>query len=213
MSNNKLSGLVLLSLFVAWQIPNAGSQEAQMRSGIKDGFRVHGHWTIDVHNPNGKLAAHTEFENSLANGKFTLGPVLGRAATVGVWNIGAFFTNATGPCLFNNLPVECYITETTNTLAQGQNVFRNLTVSAPFQNSPGGGTLTLTGTFTVQNSGPITAVASGVFSCSPTVAPANCPPVSTEGSGSSFFSDAQGIGPINVTVGQLVQLTVVFSFS
>ena len=26
---------------------------------------VHGHWTIDVRNPDGKLGSHTEFENAL----------------------------------------------------------------------------------------------------------------------------------------------------
>jgi hypothetical protein len=35
-----------------------------MRSGVK----VHGYWKIDVKNPDGRLASHTEFENSLTTG-------------------------------------------------------------------------------------------------------------------------------------------------
>lgn len=34
-------------------------------SGLKSGVKVHGYWKIDVKNPDGKLASHTEFENSL----------------------------------------------------------------------------------------------------------------------------------------------------
>jgi hypothetical protein len=35
------------------------------RGGLKTGVKVHGYWKIDVRNPEGKLASHTEFENSL----------------------------------------------------------------------------------------------------------------------------------------------------
>jgi hypothetical protein len=34
--------------------------------GQSDGIKVHGHWTIEVRNPDGTLAKHSEFENSLA---------------------------------------------------------------------------------------------------------------------------------------------------
>ena len=33
--------------------------------GGHEGIKVHGHWTIEVHNPDGTLATHREFENSL----------------------------------------------------------------------------------------------------------------------------------------------------
>ena len=33
--------------------------------GHHEGVTVHGHWTIDVKNPDGKLVTHTEFENAL----------------------------------------------------------------------------------------------------------------------------------------------------
>jgi hypothetical protein len=37
-------------------------------SGLKSGVKVHGYWKIDVKNPDGRLASHTEFENSLTTG-------------------------------------------------------------------------------------------------------------------------------------------------
>ena len=33
--------------------------------GNHEGITVHGHWTIEVKNPDGKLVSHTEFENAL----------------------------------------------------------------------------------------------------------------------------------------------------
>jgi hypothetical protein len=33
--------------------------------GNHEGIKVHGHWTIEVRNPDGKLVSHTEFENAL----------------------------------------------------------------------------------------------------------------------------------------------------
>jgi len=34
-------------------------------NGNHEGITVHGHWTIEVRNPDGKLVSHTEFENAL----------------------------------------------------------------------------------------------------------------------------------------------------
>jgi hypothetical protein len=51
---------------------NTGSQAANKTEATgkpgEEGLTVHGYWKIDVHNPDGKLVAHREFENSLANG-------------------------------------------------------------------------------------------------------------------------------------------------
>lgn len=33
--------------------------------GSSEGIKVHGHWTIEVRNPDGKLVSHSEFENGL----------------------------------------------------------------------------------------------------------------------------------------------------
>jgi len=41
--------------------PAANPSEAPSSGGVK----VHGHWTIDIKNPDGKITTHREFENSL----------------------------------------------------------------------------------------------------------------------------------------------------
>lgn len=38
---------------------------ASPAKGMNTGIKVHGHWVIDVKNPDGSLARHVEFENSL----------------------------------------------------------------------------------------------------------------------------------------------------
>ncbi|MGC2530119.1 MAG: hypothetical protein WA639_20420, partial [Candidatus Acidiferrum sp.] len=43
--------------------------------GPSEGIQVHGHWTIEVRNPDGKVVSHTEFENALSPGfSFPLPP-------------------------------------------------------------------------------------------------------------------------------------------
>lgn len=67
--------------------------------GNQEGIKVHGHWTIDVRNPDGTLAQHREFENSLCQnggppascsvtgGAALLAAILGRTAVGGSWAI------------------------------------------------------------------------------------------------------------------------------
>jgi hypothetical protein len=201
---------VLLTLGIGANAQEAN--QAKPKGEPHEGIKVHGHWTIEVRNPDGKLVTHREFENSLNNGQLTLGPVLGRTAPVGFWSVDVWGLNSSspGPCLGSPF---CFITESTDSLDSGQNVFKNLTVSAPLAGSPGAGTLTLSGTFTVQNIAQIGLVGTTITACPPTVAPASCPSV-TGGlqNGGSLFS-AANFTPVSVTVGQLVQITIVFSFS
>src|SRR5215469_7481393 len=42
--------------------------ETNSKGGPSVGIKVHGHWTIDVRNPDGTLVTHREFENSLIPG-------------------------------------------------------------------------------------------------------------------------------------------------
>jgi hypothetical protein len=67
--------------------------------GQKEGITVHGHWTIEVRNPDGKVAAHREFENALvttgnSSGASLLAAVLGRVVTPGSWQIRLADTSA-----------------------------------------------------------------------------------------------------------------------
>lgn len=55
-------------------------------NGSHEGIKVHGHWTIEVRNPNGAMVRHVEFENSLNPG-YSYTKTLG-AQTVTVQEIG-----------------------------------------------------------------------------------------------------------------------------
>ena len=57
--------------------------------GNHEGITVHGHWTIEVRNPDGKLVSHTEFENALApsGGAALLAGLLAGTVTPGSWEV------------------------------------------------------------------------------------------------------------------------------
>jgi hypothetical protein len=58
-------------------------------SGTSTGIKVHGHWIIEVRNPDGSLVTHREFENEIQiAGVATLASLLARRATPGAWAIG-----------------------------------------------------------------------------------------------------------------------------
>jgi hypothetical protein len=48
--------------------PKSPRAKQSAPEGQQEGITVHGHWTIDVKNPDGKLVKHVEFENSLDPG-------------------------------------------------------------------------------------------------------------------------------------------------
>jgi hypothetical protein len=66
----------------------ATQPEASPARGQQEGIKVHGHWTIEVRNPNGTLVTHREFENALTpSGGLCLSFILTRNGTPGLWRI------------------------------------------------------------------------------------------------------------------------------
>jgi hypothetical protein len=69
--------------------------------GTHEGVTVHGHWTIEVKNPDGKVATHREFENALVP---TYGPAALTGVLVGNYVPGGYSialntpTGTGGPC-------------------------------------------------------------------------------------------------------------------
>jgi hypothetical protein len=201
----------------------ANAQEANKAKpahGPREGIKVHGHWTIEVRNPDGKLVTHREFENSLITnaplaGPLTLSTALGRASTIGLWLVFVQFAAFnSGPCLFGNTAMPCIAVESADPIT-GPEYFHTLTLSAPFnQSDPNYGKLTLNGNVTVQNAGQISGVETFVGGCAPTVAPASCmgEPNNFNQLGEQGFTQTS-FTPVPVSVGQLVLFTVVFSFS
>src|SRR3989442_5421961 len=67
------------------QAPSKGPVQprAESKGGQVEGIKVHGHWTIEVRNPDGTLVTRREFENGLV-GASGLAQILARQKTPGL---------------------------------------------------------------------------------------------------------------------------------
>ena len=88
--------------------PAAPVQAVARRSsgGEREGIHVHGHWVIEVRNPDGSITARREFENSLQpTGASTLASLLAGDHVPGAWSVYlngqglAGGTAEAGPCV------------------------------------------------------------------------------------------------------------------
>jgi hypothetical protein len=188
MMRNHFKTQALAAVFLT--LAMASAEEEKPTGGPSEGIKVHGHWTIDVLNPDGSVASHQEFANSLLNGgRSFLAQLLGRSTTVPYWIIDSGLTCAipTQP----QLGGPCYIVEP----GQPSNfvrTFRNLTLTVT------GDTLELAGSLTAENSGVISNVSvliGEVFSPTP------------------FSGKDLSPNVVSVAAGQIVQIKVVYSFS
>jgi hypothetical protein len=203
--------------------------------GLNTGIKVHGHWTIEVKNPDGTLVTHREFENSIApgngGGAQLLASVLSRAVTQGSWSVelqdaaqqylGIVINEPNSSALAGcqlglNLPG--------NTSESCSN---NLSVTGP---QVSGHVLEGVGTVTFMGSGIVpqtfaTAVgfvSTATYFCTPSSSPTACVASSNlEGyeltsrllDGNTPAGAAAGDpNPVPVTSGQTVQVTVTISF-
>ncbi|MEW6684218.1 MAG: hypothetical protein AB1451_15075 [Nitrospirota bacterium] len=174
---------------------------AQPAHGPQEGIKVHGHWVIEVRNPDGKLVERRDFENALTQyGQIYLADFLRRSSTPGSWAILVF----DGLCPGGSTAV-CVILESGASYpAIAPVTFPNLQVSG------GPGSLVLSGSLTASAAGNVTDVAAQVGRCGPDAAPQNC------GSGFLYgqpFTSRQVSPPVPVQQGQIVQITVTISFS
>jgi len=187
-----------------------GNRE-RLSGGPQEGIKVHGHWNIVIKNPNGSVASRHEFENALVPSATALGDALGRATVIGRWNL----TLVAAACVAQDgsgTAVVCDLEEPGggNCPAASCQAFNNLTVSSA------NGKAILQGNATATFASSITTVVSFVSEC-PRSGTANygLPTVcgSTPTSNASVFSSATLTTPIAVAAGQIVQVTVTFSFS
>ncbi|MGA8222073.1 MAG: hypothetical protein WB780_10510 [Candidatus Acidiferrales bacterium] len=178
-------------------------KENNSGDGSHEGIKVHGHWTIDVHNPDGSLVSHREFENSLQQGALALAGILGHQSTVGFWDVLLYASPNCG----NASDVGCTIVETSSGLSGETDRFTGLVVS--LTNS--GASLTLTGSFQAPVAMQITAVQTVLNVCPPTTTSTACSQmVGTQGYSFTFANLAT---PVAVQNGQTIAVTVAISFS
>ena len=173
-----------------------------------EGIQVHGSWTIEIREPDGALVSRNSFENALTPiGATALARILGRERSVGAW----LFTVEGGsgnnhPCFVNTGPAVCFLFEPPG--VDMQHSFYNLTVEVP-SSGTNLNKLVLSGHVTAGRDGIIGRVSTGVTTCSPTVAPSDCP--TSVGTGSTITGTV--ITPVPVQNGQQILVTVVISFS
>lgn len=170
--------------------------------GPQEGIKVHGHWVIDVRQPDGTLVSHTEFENALTQpGADFLRDLLMGHVTMGKWAV----VLPTGPChssTSNAAPCNLVMPPLNVT---GPEYFDTLVKSAV---PPG--RLVLRGSFTATRTNPITRVETRPYRCGAFIAPSDC---TTQATANATFSGTDLESPVQVNAGQIVQITVTLSFS
>jgi hypothetical protein len=210
----------------------SGAKEENERkpsSGMNQGIKVHGHWTIDIKNPDGTLAQHHEFENSIQyDGQNYLIGLMSGYGAAGPWYI--YFTSAgavasTSPCDTAQYPY-CAIVYSTATqpglfACAHYTCASGLTITPTFGIGP---TLTLAGSIAATQAGSIGAVGTSMSACGgtpgsngyptaiSTITPAACY-LSTTTSFTGTATATNLASPISVANGQIIQVTVVLSLS
>lgn len=187
-------------------------ETSSSQGGPKEGIKVHGHWTIEVRNPDGKLVTHREFENGLSS-TAPLAALLGRTKTVGAWAIKLFSNGSQELCFSadaGSLP--CLIQESSFP-ANGQDLWNTLTFSLPVSGLDANAFI-LNG-ITTAGSGPnyIRYVETYLRVCDANITSLAC---GTSQSATSYRFTSTSIPEPNwvpVVKGQIIQVTVKITFS
>jgi len=180
--------------------------------GPQEGIKIHGRWTVEVRNPDGSVASRHEFNNALVptSGERVLAGLLGRFYRhIQRWQI-FLETPETGVCAAQ-LPefASCPIAEHTGA---GPAPMGTLSVIVPTfvvgggETIPDQGIVELRGMTQFTAQGTIQRVATNLNLCLDTACQ-SAPP--------SFYQFTSHVlaAPIPVAANQVVQVTVVFSFS
>lgn len=171
--------------------------------GTSEGITVHGHWVIEVREPDGALVSRHEFDNALGyGGAETLAELLARDVSMGWWQIEVD-TISDGYHWCEG--VACTIAEPTAPNAGDPGVFPNLVVSVV----GGGDELQLSGSFTPPSDDSIDDVITYASTCVFGEPLENCAGVIPL----YGFSYTTLGTPVSVLAGQQVLVRVTFSFS
>ncbi len=211
-----LVAVVAASVTLAIVVPHSGRGESSDKftavsretpSGQPaENIAVHGHWTVEVRNPDGSLAERREFENALQTtfGEQTLAKLLARTVTLGGWSIVLTAPSSSVVSPFTSGPG--FIVESTYPRTES-NHFKTLTISTP-TSGENRNKLVLRGTATAQRDGSIGAVDTLVDVLN--AAEARTGPYLMMDTG---FTGTTLSAPVNLTTGQTVTVTVVIGFS
>lgn len=186
---------------------SAVAEEKPSNDASHQGIKVHGHWTIEVRNPDGALVTHREFENAYQPGYNVLPGMLSRVYTMGSW---AIEFNGSG-C--NSNASSCDITEPGSGLVGHSNTLSVTEVGG------GGAHVVLSGNIQMTTAVQITSVWTFLGQCVTATIPsvsacASSVPYTQNGQFPATFTMADlSSKPIPIAAGQTVQVTVDISFS
>lgn len=185
--------------------------------------KVHGHWLIEIRNPDGSLASRHEIENTLTGGGTPLANLLSGQAVFGGWVVSIKMNdcvNSSGVCGYMSIAQSQGVCTRLPSLGQPWNpdtsasCSTNLTVS---ENTGGNAVLYGTSKPAGANGGAdlfLTNVASYILTCSPGVTASAC--LSGTSWTPSEFTDAYlgtNSNGIQILPGQTITVTVTFTFS
>jgi hypothetical protein len=226
-------------------VPSIAKEESAPKpsGGMNQGIMLHGHWTINVKNPDGTQVQHHEFENQLQyDGTQFLTGLLSGYGVAGDYAI--YFTNATAQATGSastNVVCPAPASTTTSTfpycsIVQNVNsqpgIFHclhyvcvsGLTATPTFGSGTGLPNFTLMGSITAPQAGAVVNVYVGFNGCN--IASTATPPTPTSpGSITATACETQTTGsyggtlsgttitPITVVAGQIIQITVTYTFS
>jgi hypothetical protein len=207
--------VITMASVLALAAGTAVGASAQEASGPREGIKVHGHWIIEVKNPDGTRAQYREFDNHLVTGGGTpLSRILGLQTVPSAWYVWVGNAAANDVCQRGpGIPASCGITTPVGALGTSPSeFFPNLQVTSP-PSGPNAGKLVLSGSATSSSTAPssINYVLTQLRMCPTTLLPGtNC-----LGSGATQGDVTQtAVSPaIPIQPGQVIQVTVIISFS
>lgn len=198
------------SLGALAQAPATPSPAGALRQGI----RVSGWWKIDIRNPDGAVVKHVEFENALtASGQSTLVNLLTANVQGGGLYIALYGPDqSSAPCKPSGSTgsTTCYFLPPTSPYA----ATCLISFCTPTLNTASGNTsITLSGYMPAFKDGSIAAVSTIAYLCPVSQSLATCQASPSGGVTTSTLTLQTLPSPIMVTAGQVMQVTVILSFS
>ena len=190
-------------------VTNLVAADSKGASSRAEGIKVHGHWTIEVRNPDGTLAHRREFENALLEGgQRAIARILFGVDVPGRWEVRTSAGSLPSPC--GGISV-CIAAESTDPRT-GTFIFKNLTKSVvPVGNVE---SLTLSGNVTAIADGTITTVWTANYICQSAIyKPTECAQIAPESHTTRLDITGTSISPISVITGQQILLKVILQFS
>jgi hypothetical protein len=218
--------------------PTAGQTAAAERESPSsgkpgnEGIKVHGHWVIDVKNPDGSLAGHRDFENSLADGGQLLVGLLSGYFVAGGYDITLIgdVCPPTGGSNSTGCAIVSAIAGNWTNLCQLGYCYPGLTSTVNLSSSGGPFSMVLAGSFQAPRAAIISSVQTQYNVCYipfnsghgfypntfSSASPAACNGTSGPAGNDYAVGNFTGTNlttPIAVTAGQIIQVSVTISFS